>query len=549
MTKKLLKTTHKIKKTVSFLVKEQKVFTPEEEEFKTKCEKDFFFFVKNFFPVITGEEFVDGIPPRAMCLHLQKLFTFEISNLIINIAPRTGKSFFMSVMFPAWVWTHSPRETFLYTSYQRSISTRDSVACRDLIMNPEYQKYWGHTFRLREDFNTKMGFYNTEGGFRLASSLRSGNMGHGARFLFCDDPNDLTRFESDEEREWVYNIWRTVLMSRSKDERKFSVCIGQQRTHSYDLTGHIIEDDAIGKWTHLFLPMEYEKDWSCTTYGPTRNDQRKKIWVDPRKKEKQLLWPEKIDAQTLINRKADYGWREELIAGQLQQRPAPAGGGLIKKEWIRAWHQQFLPAFDLILQSWDTALNDGDSSCFSACTTWGVFYDAEGQTNVMLLTLFKDRIQYPELRKRAMLLSRDFWKTNFDDKQFSERHKPNKILIEQKVSGYCLYQDLRKTGIPVAPFNPNPYGSKLARAHTISHLFENGRVWFRTKEPHYRELTDSAMEFYNEAILFPQGKTNDVVDSASQALIWLMENNLVESSYDIPPPSPGLPKGTPVSYF
>lgn len=47
---------------------------------------------------------------------------------------------------------------------------------------------------------------------------------------------------------------------------------------------------------------------------------------------------------------------EYSLAGQYQQAPAPLGGGMVKREWLRTYHPNELPdRFDQVVQSWDTA--------------------------------------------------------------------------------------------------------------------------------------------------------------------------------------------------
>jgi hypothetical protein len=75
-----------------------------------------------------------------------------------------------------------------------------------------------------------------------------------------------------------------------------------------------------GGYEHLFPPMEYEVDRACANgIG----------WTDPRKKEGELLWPNKIGPAEVQKLKVTLGSYQ--YAGQYQQRPTPAGGGVFKK--------------------------------------------------------------------------------------------------------------------------------------------------------------------------------------------------------------------------
>src|SRR5204862_1679991 len=88
---------------------------------------------------------------------------------------------------------------------------------------------------------------------------------------------------------------------------------------------------------------------------------------------------------------------EYNFAGQYQQSPAPLGGGLVKAEWFKRYRENERPErFDRIVQSWDTANKASELSDFSVCTTSGV----KGK-NLFLLALFRQRLEYPALKRAA----------------------------------------------------------------------------------------------------------------------------------------------------
>jgi hypothetical protein len=58
-------------------------------------------------------------------------------------------------------------------------------------------------------------------------------------------------------------------------------------------------------------------------------------WSDRRTEHAELLWPERFgptEIESLKRSLASYA-----AAGQLQQRPSPAGGGMFKRHWSRYW--------------------------------------------------------------------------------------------------------------------------------------------------------------------------------------------------------------------
>lgn len=511
-----------------FLTNQKKpiILTEEQLRIKEDCEGSFYEFVKRAWKSLENREFIDGWHVKAMCEHLEATYYLEIRNLLINLPPRTGKSNIMSVLFPAWCWAKEPGLRFLYTSYAQTLSVRDSVGCRRLIQSEWYQSLWGDQFRLMADVNNKLRFDNNKYGYRIASSVGGSNTGLGADFVICDDANNVKDSESAVVRTSINEWWDYVMSTRVSNFKTARWIVAQQRTHAMDLSGHILAKD-LKEWIHLCLPMEFESSRLCTTVPLGYNDE---VWVDPRKKEGELLWSEGIGTTELKKLKADFNHDSYRISGQLQQRPSPEGGGIIQKDWFKWWKEPDYPDFEYVIQSWDTALTKSETSCYSACTTWGVF-DQNGIKNVMLLSVFSEKIEYPELRKMAVRLYNNYEDTMIDE-PITGVNRPDHILIEQKVSGYSLLQDLMAANIPVLKFNPSKYGDKIGRCRLVTHLMENGLVWLPTVIPNCKYLTEDAQLFLEAASLFPNDESNDIIDSTSQAFIRMTSSGWLANKED-----------------
>lgn len=509
--------------------------TEEELETKELCEQSFLLFVEKAWPIIEGNApFIYGWHIQAICEHLEALFYLDINRLVINLPPRVGKSNICSVLFPAWVWINDPGSRFLYSSYAQVLSIRDSVKCRRLIQSNWYQRLWGNKFKLMGDVNTKLRFDNNKSGYRIASSVEGSNTGEGGHYEIVDDPNNVKTIDSEVTRTST-NEWHDFVMSSrySGTLKLFRRLVVQQRTHEKDVTGNIIAKND-SRWIHLCLPMEYEVNRQCITV-PLRST-KGKLWKDPRKKEGELLWPQGLDQESVrLLKSKDFNNDSYRIAGQFQQRPSPAGGGILKEEWFKPWKENDLPAFEFILQSWDTALTGNVTSCYSACTTWGVFKDKGDISNIMLLSLFRERVEYPELRKMAVRLYNNY-EDNYVDEPIVGKNSPDLILIEGKVSGYSLLADLMGANIPVMRFDPGKYGDKIGRCRIVSHLIENGLVWLPTESPKHEFYTSDSELFLEAAITFPNAESNDIIDSMSQAFIRLTSTGWVTNKEDPKPP-------------
>lgn len=147
------------------------------------------------------------------------------------------------------------------------------------------------------------------------------------------------------------------------------------------------------------------------------------------------------------------------------QNPVSNNAAIISRKLWRIWEAEDPPRCDYIIQSWDTAFEAKTSADYSACTTWGVFYNEEenDKAQIILLDAFKDRMQFPELKQVAL-------------KHYKE-WDPDAFIVEKKAAGAPLIQELRRMGIPVQETNPSRGNDKITRVNAIADLFASGMVW------------------------------------------------------------------------
>ena len=456
-------------------------------------------FTKSSWPTIEpGRDFHDNWHIDAISEHLQAVVEGDIKRLIINIPPRHMKSISVAVALPAWTWTIQPEKRFLFASYASSLSVRDSVKCRRLISSPWYQHHFGDKFDLTGDQNQKQRFENDKTGMRIATSVDGALTGEGGDIIVIDDPHNVREAESSAVREGVLDWWDQAMQTRLNDPKTGAFVIIMQRVHENDLTGHILANEH-GDWDHLCLPARYE-------IGHPSETKSSLSFTDPRTKEGELLWPERIDEQTLANLERSLG--TYAAAGQLQQRPMPKGGGILRAEWWVPWESDDLPEIEYVMQSYDTAFSTKEKSSYSARTTWGVFRK-NGQINVIVIEMWYDRVTYPELRTLAQ--------------EAYEEWQPDAVMIEKKASGQSLLQDLRMAGIPVIEYNPDR--DKEARAHASSALLEDGRIYFPANKKWAKDLIDICAAF-------PAGDNDDIVDTCTQAWLRLRKGWFISHSTD-----------------
>lgn len=460
-------------------------------------------FVRQAWHVIEpATPFVPGWHIDAIVDHLEAVSRGQIRNLLINVPPRHMKSLLVSVLWPAWEWIRWPERRWLFSSYAATLSIRDSVKCRRLIESPWYRAQWGHVFTLTGDQNAKTRFDNNRSGYRLSTSVGGAVTGEGGDRIVCDDPHNVADVASDTIRHGAIDWWDIAMSTRVNDPKTSAMVIVMQRCHQRDLSGHLLEK---GNFEHLCLPAEYEGPSRVTSLG----------FADPRTEIGELLWSDRFGPKEIDDLKISLG--SYGAAGQLQQRPSPAGGGIIKRHWFRYCQPiganlppvvvrlpdgtpVSIPAIEVPscvdeqMQSWDCAFKDLDTADYVVGQLW-----ARHRARFYLGDQFRARTDCPGTVKAVRAMTAK-WPGTIA------------ILIEDKANGSAVIQMLAHDIPGLLPVNPQ--GGKVARAQAISPLIEAGNIFL--PHPDYAPWVNG---FIEECVQFPYGAHDDQVDAMTQALL------------------------------
>lgn len=199
--------------------------------------------------------------------------------------------------------------------------------------------------------------------------------------------------------------------------------------------------------------------------------------------------------------------------------------GIIRRSWFKLWPaSKPLPYFHYIIQSYDTAFTEKTHNDPTACTVWGVFEEpGTGTMCVMQLDAWTDHIKYPDLRQRVTDEFSAKYGGNVND-PCDPGQSADLVLIEEKGSGITLIQDLGRTRVPVRAYNPGKM-DKVQRLHAVSHLVANGRVYLLESKKVAGEPVTWATDFITEVCVFPLSLHDDYVDTFSQMLALLRDQN------------------------
>jgi predicted phage terminase large subunit-like protein len=425
---------------------------------------------------------IDNWHIDALAIHLQAVAEGDIRKLMINIGPGYAKSIVASVMFSAWLWARRPQTRIIAGTYASKLTIRDSVRTRDLITSEWFTSTFSPNWEMvksNEDFIS-----NSMSGSRLALSVGGKATGFRADGQIFDDLLNASDQHSEAARNSATEWAIRTMSSRYNDMRiGWRVVIGQ-RLHELDPYGVMI---ASGDYEHLCLPSEFE---------PERRAKTSIGWTDPRTEAGELLFPELFTAEVLARAKSAAELGAYGYAGQHQQRPSPAEGGMFKRDWWRYFRPEELPRMEMTVVSVDATFKDAKDSDYVAIHVWGFV-----GPRMYLLARRHQKMGFTATKDSIRVLYTEFF--------------PNAVLIEDKANGSAIIEELSREINGVIAINPE--GGKVARAWAASPAVESGAV--------YLPYEPWAQEVVEEAAAFPNGAHDDDVDAMTQAINWQRTNN------------------------
>lgn len=293
--------------------------------------------------------------------------------------------------------------------------------------------------------------------------------------LIIDDPlKDRAEADSATIRQKVWDWYTSTLYTRLAPGG--GIILIQTRWHTDDLAGRLLEAAANGEgdqWRVVNFPAIAETD-------------------EPHRKRGEALHPERYPLEQLLKIKAAIGTRDwEAL---YQQHPTPDGGTIFKKEWLKFWLPKDLPSsFQGIVLSWDMTFKEGDSNDFVVGQAWG-----RKGGDFFLLDQVRGRWGFTETMEQFKALAARY-------------PQAGRKLVEDKANGPAVIDSLKHHISGIVPVEPD--GSKVARAHAVTALFEAGNVYI--PDP---SLFPWVREYITELTQFPSVAHDDQVDSTTQAL-------------------------------
>jgi predicted phage terminase large subunit-like protein len=414
--------------------------------------------------------------------YLLRVYQRKTTRLIINVPPRTAKSTFVTICFPAWVWARDQKHRFLTASYSSDLSREHSSKRRLLIESPWFRSFWPVEFS--RDTNRADQYRNSENGEMIATSVGATGTGRGGDTLILDDGLGADQAASEAARKEAHRWFTDTFRSRLNNPATGAIVVVEQRTHHEDVTGWVITNEP-GQWTHVSIPLVQDE----------KRDVEIEFPVSGRKMERKVgdvLQPDRHTPEVIASQRV----HRRTFETQAQQRPSPEGGDICKREWWQ-FYKALPDEFDLVLDSWDLSFKDVKT----ADSVSGFKVGTKGAKR-FFIACKHGRMGFTASCQAIQMLA-------------GQTPHPSRILIEDKANGPAVIDSLKDKVPGILPVEPA--GSKFARAVAATGDIEAGNCYLPDLDvyPQHREWVDSLIEQW---AIFPNGPNDDDVDASDQAI-------------------------------
>jgi predicted phage terminase large subunit-like protein len=456
--------------------------------------KDHFLdFIKHVYP-----DYIIGEHHRKLAQLFEDIATGKKKRIIVNIAPRHGKSELISYLAPAWFLGKHPAKKVIMASHTADLAVNFGRRVRNLVGSDAYKDVFPQV-ELQADSKSASRWGTNFNGEYFAIGVGGALAGRGADLFIIDDPHS----EQDAKLgkpdvflpawEWFQSGPLQRLMPGG------AIIVVMTRWSKLDLTGQIVnqmvKNDEVDNWEVVEFPAILE------------NKQGEEV----------PLWPEFWPLEELRSRRAALDVR--YWNAQYMQNPVSEEGALIKREWWNMWEKEDPPMCEFTIMTLDAAQEANNRADYNALTIWGVFFNEETNNyNIILLNAIKRRLEFPELKQLCIEEYKDW--------------EPDAFIVEKKSNGAALYQEFRRMGIPVGEFTPGKGQDKISRVNAISDLFRSGIVWAPD-----RRWAHDVIEECND---FPSGANDDLVDATTLALMRFRQGGFIRLPSDEEDEIPGF---------
>jgi predicted phage terminase large subunit-like protein len=427
----------------------------------------------------------------------------RIKNLMLLMGPGSGKSQFISVVYPLWEICHDPTMTVVGISGAEHLITGFVRATMEIIeTQPNFRQVFPDiTPNKKMGWSSSYFFVQGRGAGVPSPSYAAYGLwsrdltGQHGRVLLIDDPHTADNTATPQQIEKVVQLYYTTIIGR-QDPRGARIIIAGRRWAHNDLYAELTKSNS---FVVISLPawrFDDKKDRRlyCDVYVPPKLDcvfsERAKAhgWlkayydISDGDRRGNFFWPHN-DA------KKDESWQVRLSNPALfeaiyQCNPTLMENPLFRESDFSLRHNitfeqaQSLVAErkGIIIQSWDTAISSQQNADHSAVTTALVV-----PCQAVHPTEEKEGLRSPRYHHDIYILDVTRHRWDFRDlvknvRYFYRKFKPSVVLIERKAAGDPVI-DMLKDEIPFHGVSDSGK-SKTARIVGLG-KGASAQAWFR----------------------------------------------------------------------
>lgn len=417
---------------------------------------------------------------------LQRVTEREINRLAFVVPPQHGKTFGVTIPYPAWRMLREPGLRVGVGSHTQDYADGISRQVRKAVLGAG---------GVIGDVNKIHEWSLTNGSTFIAKGAGSAIAGKSIDLFMMDDVFG-TREDADSQatQEKIYHWYMDDVTPRLQKHAALVLC--NTRWNSGDLFGRIKDAEESGEWVIWRIPAvsesQEDRDAVNATYGLPAG------MPDPigRTEPGLALCEDRYDLKRLLQNKRIEGVGFESL---YQGNPVPRGGTFFERKWFVS--VDAVPPDSRLVRYWDLAASRKDSACYTS----GVLMAKHGEgeaTRYYVVDVVRGRWM-PAERNEVMLQTAradatrpGFQRTYFEAPVFDKDRAAMRGIMA-KLSGY-----------PVGPDNVSGSGSKELRAEPLAGAAKAGLV----------SLVDGGSwkgAYLTEMEGFPRGQWKDQVDSSS----------------------------------
>ena len=405
--------------------------------------------------------------------------------LAVSEPPQHAKSSTCSIWTPFWFLARDPEAGVLLISYEATFARKWGVRVRNLVQS------YGKDYGLELDPKQAAGddWSLTTGGGMSCTGIGGKISGRYVKLLLIDDPiKNWEESQSETIRESMWEWWEGTVEQRIQHDT--TVIVIGTRYREDDLIGRILKKSkdmpSARQFTVISFPAKAESN-DILGRAPGEG-----LWLA----NKPQSWYDQVESTSAPH----------VYSAVHQQHPSPPGGNMVDPIWWRYYRVSELPeSFDQMIQSWDLSL---DAQKRTDSYHAGLVLGRKGAL-VYVVEMFREHCGIDVVMDQVMKWARVY-------------PKARTKLVERYASGTALVQSMRSrvSGLISWPPKGKHKGSKESCLDAIIPDIRSGNVLLQVNWDGLKPKWTT--EIVEELRQFPRGAHDDIVDSLSQGVGFLL---------------------------